>query len=122
VLSGLDRGIKTLSAVAFALGAIVLICVTYADNTWFVLNVGVQTTGYYLQHLIQVGFDCEAFQQLNFELQVALHTDTTTLHTHSSSRAPEPPGPPLTLSLTLPTLTRAGLTLRRPERQLRVGL
>ena len=97
MLSGLDRGIKTLSAVAFALGAIVLICVTYADNTWFVLNVGVQTTGYYLQHLIQVGFDCEAFQQLNFELQVALHTDTTTLHTHSSSRAPEPPGPPLTL-------------------------
>ena len=122
MLSGLDRGIKTLSAVAFALGAIVLICVTYADNTWFVLNVGVQTTGYYLQHLIQVGFDCEAFQQLNFELQVALHTDTTTLHTHSSSRAPEPPGPPLTLSLPLPTLTRAGLTLRRPERQLRVGL
>jgi choline-glycine betaine transporter len=87
VLSGLDRGIKTLSAVAFALGAIVLICVTYADNTWFVLNVGVQTTGYYLQHLIQVGFDCEAFQQLNFELQVALHTDTTRPSTHTQARA-----------------------------------
>ena len=29
------------------MGAIVLLCVTYADNTWYVLNVGVQTTGYY---------------------------------------------------------------------------
>jgi hypothetical protein len=27
----------------------------------------VQTTGYYLQYVIQVGFDCEAIQQLNFE-------------------------------------------------------
>ena len=27
----------------------------------------VQSTGYYLQYVIQVGFDCEAFQQLNFE-------------------------------------------------------
>eukprot|EP00964_Phaeocystis_antarctica_P117293 scaffold81121_cov63-Phaeocystis_antarctica.AAC.4 len=69
VLSGLDRGIKILSAVAFTMGAIVLMCVIYADNTWYLLNVVVQTTGYYLQHLMQVGFDCEAFQQLNFELQ-----------------------------------------------------
>ena len=60
------------------MGAIVLLCVTYADNTWYVLNVGVQTTGYYLQHLLQVGFDSEAFQQLNYELEVrATHPSTT---------------------------------------------
>jgi len=67
VLSGLDRGIKTLSAVAFTLGATVWLGIVYADNTWYVLNVAVQTTGYYLQHVIQVGFDCDAFQQLGFE-------------------------------------------------------
>lgn len=74
VLSGLDRGIKTLSAVAFSLGAMAWISITYADNTWYVLNVVVQTTGYYLQHVIQVGFDCEAFQQLNFEFQDKEHS------------------------------------------------
>ena len=67
VLSGLDRGIKTLSAVAFTLGATVWLGILYADNTWYALNVIVQTTGYYLQHVIQVGFDCDAFQQLGYE-------------------------------------------------------
>ena len=67
VLSGLDRGIKTLSAVAFTLGAVVFLGILYADNTWYVLNVAVQTTGNYLQYLLQFGFDCEAFQQLGFE-------------------------------------------------------
>jgi choline-glycine betaine transporter len=67
VLSGLDRGIKTLSAVAFTLGAVVFLGILYADNTWYLLNVVVQTTGYYLQWVMQVGFDCDAFQQLGFE-------------------------------------------------------
>jgi choline-glycine betaine transporter len=67
VLTGLDRGIKTLSKTAFSLGLLVLLCVMFADNTWYVLNVMVQTTGYYLTYVTQVGFDCEAFQQLDFE-------------------------------------------------------
>ena len=72
------------------MGAIVLLCVTYADNTWYVLNVGVQTTGYYLQHLLQVGFDSEAFQQLNYELEVrATHPSTThPSTTHPSTTHP----------------------------------
>jgi hypothetical protein len=104
VLSGLDRGVKVLSAVAFMMGAIVLLCVTYADNTWYVLNVSVQTTGYYLQHLLQVGFDSEAFQQLNYELEVrATHpctshpstthplVPTTVVHTRRLARGASPP-------------------------------
>jgi len=67
VLSGLDRGIKFLSKLAFTLGMIVCLTLLYADNTWYMLSVMVQTLGYYLQYVIQVGFDCEAFQQLAFE-------------------------------------------------------
>jgi choline-glycine betaine transporter len=67
VLTGLDNGIKVLSKVAFTLGFIVLLTVTYADNTFYLLSVIVQTVGYYIQYIIQVGFDCEAFQQLGFE-------------------------------------------------------
>jgi hypothetical protein len=77
VLSGLDRGIKTLSAVAFTLGAVVFLGILYADNTWYVLNVAVQTTGNYLQYLIQFGFDCEAFQQLGFEIDPDYNPEDT---------------------------------------------
>jgi choline-glycine betaine transporter len=67
VLSGLQNGIKVLSKIAFTLGLIAMLTVVLADNTWYILNTVVQTTGYYIQYIIQVGFDCEAFQQLNFE-------------------------------------------------------
>jgi choline-glycine betaine transporter len=67
VLSGLQNGIKVLSKIAFTLGLIAMLTVVLADNTWYILNIVVQTTGYYIQYIIQVGFDCEAFQQLNFE-------------------------------------------------------
>jgi choline-glycine betaine transporter len=69
VLTGLDRGIKTLAQMAFTCGMIVMLTIIFADNTWYILNVMVQTTGYYMQHVIQVGFDCEAFQQLAFEFR-----------------------------------------------------
>ena len=52
----------------FTLGAVVFLGILYADNTWYLLNVVVQTTGYYLQWVMQVGFDCDAFQQLGFEV------------------------------------------------------
>merc|ERR1719482_2053470 len=69
VISGIDRGIKYLAAAAIICGFIVMFCIMFSDNTWYVLNVMVQTTGYYLQYVIQVGFDCEAFQQLAFEFK-----------------------------------------------------
>ena len=46
---------------------VLLICLM-GDNTWYLLGVATQTTGYYLAHVVQVGFDCEAFQGLGFEL------------------------------------------------------
>ena len=67
VISGLDNGIKKLAYLAFSCGWLVMLIALYADNTFYILNIMVQTIGYYLQYIIQVGFDCEAFQQQNFE-------------------------------------------------------
>mmetsp|Transcript_22047 Transcript_22047/g.56275 ORF Transcript_22047/g.56275 Transcript_22047/m.56275 type:complete len:1013 (-) Transcript_22047:54-3092(-) len=67
VLTGIDRGIKYLAKAAFLMGMIVMLVVLMGDNTWYLLNVMVQTTGYYLANVVQVGFDCEAFQGLGFE-------------------------------------------------------
>ena len=68
VLSGLDRGIKTLASIAFTLGAVVWLTVLYADNTWYLMNCAVQTTGYYAAWLVQVSFDCDTFPQLGAEI------------------------------------------------------
>mmetsp|Transcript_3757 Transcript_3757/g.11598 ORF Transcript_3757/g.11598 Transcript_3757/m.11598 type:complete len:986 (+) Transcript_3757:94-3051(+) len=67
VLTGLNKGIVTFAKIAFSLGMIVMMIVLLSDNTPYLLNVMVQTTGYYLQYVLLVGFDCEAFQQLSFE-------------------------------------------------------
>jgi len=67
VLTGLNQGIVTNAKVAFSLGMIVLIVCLISDNTPYLLSLMVQTTGYYVQYVVQVGFDCEAFQQLNWE-------------------------------------------------------
>jgi len=67
VLTGLDRGIKTLAKMAFSLGMVVMMICLMGDNTWYLLNVMVQTTGFYLANVVQVGFDCEAFQSLGYE-------------------------------------------------------
>jgi len=67
VVTGLDNGLKFLSQLAMTLCLIIAFFVLFADNTSYLLNIFVQNTGYYFQYLIQVGFDCEAFQQLGYE-------------------------------------------------------
>jgi len=68
VLSGLDTGIKYLSVITFATGNILLLMLLFFDNTWFQLNVFVQSVGHYMQYLLQIGFETDAFQQLNYEI------------------------------------------------------
>ena len=66
VLLGLKRGIKTLSLVTFVIGLILLVILFIADDTWYLLNSFVQSCGYYMQWVLQVGFDCGTWTQLNF--------------------------------------------------------
>ena len=60
VLTGLSRGIKYLSMFGIFLATFFLPTVMFSDNTWYLLNVVVQSIGHYFQWIIQVGFDCEA--------------------------------------------------------------
>jgi choline-glycine betaine transporter len=71
VLSGIDTGIKGLSVITFAIGNILLMSLMFFDNTWYFLNVLVQTIGHYIQFLIQIGFETDAFQQLGYELDAS---------------------------------------------------
>lgn len=64
VVSGLKLGIRRLSEVCFCLGMSLMLFVLFHDDSWFLLNLYVQSIGYYFQSLLQLGFHTDAFAQL----------------------------------------------------------
>ena len=46
------------------LGSLLMLIILFADKTTYLLNLFVQSFGYYLQWFIQIGFHTEAFAQL----------------------------------------------------------
>ena len=67
VILGLRKGIQVLATITFGIGLFVLICTLFMDNTWFVLNSVVQSTGHYLQWMLQIGFRTDSMEQLGIE-------------------------------------------------------
>ena len=64
VITGLKVGVRRLSEVCFGLGVALMLIILFYDNTFFLLNLYVQSIGYYLQNFTQIGFHTEAFAQL----------------------------------------------------------
>jgi hypothetical protein len=65
VISGLNSGVKLLSAIAFALGMLLLFLVLIMDNTKYLLNLIVQEIGYFMQwNILELNFWTDAFAQL----------------------------------------------------------
>jgi choline/carnitine/betaine transport len=64
VITGLKVGVRRLSEVCFGLGVALMLIILFYDKTFFLLNLYVQSIGYYLQNFIQIGFHTEAFAQL----------------------------------------------------------
>ncbi|XP_028413318.1 uncharacterized protein LOC114536169 [Dendronephthya gigantea] len=64
VITGLKMGVRRLSEICFCLGVGLMLLVLFYDNTFYLLNLYVQSIGYYLQNFIQIGFHTEAFAQL----------------------------------------------------------
>ena len=65
VISGLGIGVKYLSMFAFGLGMLLTILVLTLEKTSFILNLQVESIGYYIQNsLVQLAFHTDAFGQL----------------------------------------------------------
>lgn len=64
VVLGLGRGIKFLSQLVFAIACFLMLVVLFSGETWFILDLIVQATGYYIWYLLRIGFHCDAFQRL----------------------------------------------------------
>ena len=65
VISGLKLGIRRLSELCFVIGMMLMLIILFYDDTWYLLNLYVQSIGYYLQYVVQVGFHTDAFAQLD---------------------------------------------------------
>ena len=57
-------GIRRLSETCFGFGMFLMIVSLFMDDTFYILNLFVQSLGYYMQYIIQLGWHCDAFEQL----------------------------------------------------------
>jgi len=64
VLTGVKYGIRRISEFCFCSGLALMIVVLLMDETVYLLNLSVQSIGYYATSLIQLGFHTDAFEQL----------------------------------------------------------
>jgi len=64
VLTGVKYGIRRISESCFCFGLALMLCVLFLDNTVYLLNLYVQSMGYYFQYILQIGFHSDAFEQL----------------------------------------------------------
>ena len=61
---GVNYGIRRLSEICFGSGIVLMLVVLVLDNTVFLLNLYVQSLGFYLQNLVKLGFHTDAFEQV----------------------------------------------------------
>ena len=63
-VSGLNTGIRRLSEISFGMGLFIMLCVFCLDQTEYLLNLFIQSLGYYFQNFLQLGWHTDAFEQL----------------------------------------------------------
>ena len=63
-VSGIRMGIRRLAEIAFGTGMFIMVCVFCLDQTEYLLNLFVQSLGFYFQHFLQLGWHTDAFEQL----------------------------------------------------------
>mmetsp|Transcript_31451 Transcript_31451/g.93412 ORF Transcript_31451/g.93412 Transcript_31451/m.93412 type:complete len:897 (-) Transcript_31451:24-2714(-) len=68
VITGLNRGIVNLSRVTFSIGMFLLLTVLFLGETYFALDVTVQSFGYYIWYLVKISFQTDAFERLGSKM------------------------------------------------------
>ena len=62
-VSGVGMGIRRLSEVCFTVGMFIMTVTFFMDESWYILNLFVQSVGYYFQYITQLGWHTDAFEQ-----------------------------------------------------------
>ena len=61
LVSGLKRGVRHLSELSWLLGQLVCFYYMFNEDTAYLLNLFVQSLGFYAQWFVQLGFWCNTF-------------------------------------------------------------
>lgn len=67
VVAGLDKGVRRLSELNMAVGALLLVAVLLAGPTLFILNSMVENIGFYFQNFASLSFWTESYQQTSWQ-------------------------------------------------------
>ena len=57
-------GIRRLSEICFMVGMFIMTVAFFMDETFYILNLFVQSIGYYFQYITQLGWHTDAFEQV----------------------------------------------------------
>ena len=71
-VSGVGMGIRRLSEVCFLFGSFLMLLVLFMDETFYLLNLYIQSIGFYLQNVIQMGTHTDAFEQVGTSAHKAM--------------------------------------------------
>merc|ERR1719361_270139 len=63
-VSGVGMGIRRLSEICFMVGMFIMTVAFFMDDTFYILNLFVQSIGYYFQYITQLGWHTDAFEQV----------------------------------------------------------
>ena len=66
-------GIRRISEVCFGVGSFLMLIVLFMDETFHVLNLFVQSVGFYFQNVIQIGTHTDAYEQLGSSAHNAMN-------------------------------------------------
>ena len=64
-MTGVGAGIRRLSEICFGVGMFIMTVAFFTDESRYILNLFVQSVGYYFQNIIQLGFHTDAFEQVS---------------------------------------------------------
>ena len=62
-VSGVGMGIRRLSEICFMVGMFIMTVAFFMDDTFYILNLFVQSIGFYFQYITQLGWHTDAFEQ-----------------------------------------------------------
>ena len=62
--AGVEYGIRRISEICFCSGVVLMLIALFLDQTVFLLNLYVQSLGFYLHNLLLLSFHSDAFEQL----------------------------------------------------------
>jgi len=63
-VSGVGMGIRRLSEICFMVGMFIMTVAFFMDETFYILNLFVQSIGFYFQYIMQLGWHTDAFEQV----------------------------------------------------------